>query len=65
MSKDQYQYACQVANDLRKNGKVVDVILTDKKLGDKFKYASKNAKQAIVLGEEEAKNQKYQIKDLF
>ena len=65
MSKDQYQYAYQIANDLRKNGKVVDVILTDKKLGDKFKYASKNAKQAIVLGEEEAKNQKYQIKDLF
>ena len=65
MSKDQYQYAYQIANDLRKNGKVIDVILTDKKLGDKFKYASKNAKQAIVLGEEEAKNQKYQIKDLF
>ena len=65
LSTNEYNYAHQVADELREQGKSVDIIFTDKKLGDKFKYASKIAKQAIVIGEEEAKTKKYEVKDLF
>ncbi len=54
----------QLANQLRANGKSVDVILTDKKLGDKMKYAGKVANFAVIIGEDEAKSGNYTIKDL-
>lgn len=65
LSPNEYNYAHQVASELRQQGQSVDIIFTDKKLGDKFKYASKIARQAIVLGEKEVELQKYEIKDLF
>ncbi len=65
LSPNEYNYAHQVASELRQQGQSVDIIFTDKKLGDKFKYASKIARQAIALGEQEAETHKYQIKDLF
>ena len=36
--------------------------ITDKKLGDKLTYASKIAKNAIVIGENEAKTHSYKAK---
>lgn len=53
-----------LAQKLRTQDYNVDVILTDKKLGDKMKYASKVAKFVIIVGEEEAKTQTYTIKNL-
>lgn len=54
----------KLASKLRKDGYSVDVILTDKKLGDKLKYASKIAKSVVVIGEDEAKNNQFMIKNL-
>lgn len=44
----------EVAQKLRKQGATVDIVWGAKKLGDKFKYASKVAEKAIVIGEMEA-----------
>lgn len=56
--------AAKLAESLRREGKTVDVVLTEKKLGDKLKYAAKVAQFAIVVGEEEAKSGEYQMKNL-
>ncbi len=65
MNAQVFATAEQLANRLRKQGEVVDVVLTDKKLGDKLKYASKVATKAIVVGEDEAATQKFTVKDLL
>ncbi len=54
----------ELANDLRKTEQKVDVIVSDKKLGDRLKYASKIANFATVIGENEAKSRKYELKNL-
>jgi len=64
VTENERQLALETAQKFRAEGKVVDVILTDKKLGDKLNYASKFAKNSIVLGEEEAKTGNYEIKEL-
>jgi len=53
-----------LANNLRADGKKVDVVMTEKKLGDKLKYAAKIANFATVIGEDEIKTQKYELKNL-
>ena len=55
-------YALAIASGLRSEGKTATVVYGDKKLGDKMKYASKIAKSAIVIGENEVKSGKYEIK---
>src|SRR5574344_692288 len=52
--------------DIRRNGynEKVDVIMSDKKLGDKIKYASKLTRYAAILGEEEVRLGKVNIKNL-
>lgn len=55
--------AMQLADELRQKGYSVDVILVDKKLGDKMKYASKIASCGVVIGEEEARSGNYKVKD--
>ena len=37
----------------------------DKKLGDKMKYASKIAKNAIVIGDAEVASKKYRVKEFI
>lgn len=54
----------KLAEKLRQDGETVDVVLTEKKLGDKMKYAARVAKYAIVVGEEEARSGEYQMKEL-
>ena len=38
--------------------------MTDKRLGDKMKYAAKVADSAIVIGEDEVRSGKFMVKDL-
>lgn len=57
-------FANQLATTWRTAGKTVDIVLSDKKLGDKFKYASKLAKYAAVIGENEVNSRSVQVKDL-
>lgn len=56
-------YAVEMAEKLLKEGKVVTVVASNKKLGDKLKYAAAIAKQGIVIGEAEAKSGKYELRD--
>ena len=53
VSEHEYDEALNVANKLREKGYNTTTVLTDKKLGDKLAYASKIAKNGIVIGEEE------------
>ena len=60
----EYLTAETVAEKLRKEYYKVDVVLTDKKLGDKIKYASKVAQYMIIIGEDEVRTQKFSAKNL-
>ena len=62
ISENENQYALRVAKEMREKGLSVTVVATDKKLGDKMKYASKIAKAAIVIGENEVAAGTYEIK---
>lgn len=64
LSQNEYAMAARVAEQLRCEGKSVDVVLTDKKLGDKLKYASQVAKFAGVIGEDEARRGTLNLRDL-
>ncbi len=56
-------YAMEVAAKMRGDGKITTVIASDKKLGDKLKYAAAIAKQGVVLGETEVTSGKYEVRD--
>lgn len=57
------QAAYTLASALRAQGKIVDVVLTEKKLSDKLSFAAKIAKAGVVIGEDEVASSKYMIKD--
>ena len=63
ISENEFEEAMTVATKLRKNNKTATIIFTDKKLGDKLTYASKITKNAIVIGENEAKTHSYKAKN--
>ena len=56
-------FAEDVAATLRKDGKSVDVILTEKKLRDQLSYATKIASHVIVVGEDELESRTVKAKD--
>lgn len=56
ISQNEYSAAERIARKLRELGRSVDVVLTDKKLGDKMTYASKVAQFAAIIGENEIKS---------
>ena len=64
MSENEYDAAYNLTSNLRQQGKTADIILTDKKLGDKLNYASKIARYAVVVGEDEAASGNFTVKDL-
>ncbi len=64
ISANEYTTAEYAAAHLRREAARVDIVMTDKKLGDKIKYASKVAKYMIIVGEDEAKSGKFTIKNL-
>ena len=63
ISEKENAYALEVAGEMREKGSSATVVATDKKLGDKMKYASKIAKAAIVIGDAEVASHKYRIKE--
>ena len=63
ISDKENAYAMKVANEMREKGATATVVAGDKKLGDKMKYASKLAKNAIVIGDAEVASGKYRIKE--
>ncbi len=64
ISANEYAACARFASDLRAEGKTVDLVLTEKKLGDKLKYAGKVAQFAAVIGETEAESGHYKLRDL-
>ena len=64
ISENEYEASFELADKLREQGKTVDVDLSDRKLGDKFNRASKIAKYAIVIGNDEVLSQKFTAKNL-
>ena len=65
MGENTYEVAFKVANSLRNNGKAVVLETNKKSFGSMFKYASRNNfEYAIMIGEEELKENQVKIKDL-
>ncbi|MBR3318941.1 histidine--tRNA ligase [Candidatus Saccharibacteria bacterium] len=63
-SDTEIEMAHKVADELRENGKDADIVFSDKKLGDKIKYAGRTADYLVVIGENEVNTGKYQVKNL-
>ena len=63
ITENEVSYALKIAKDLRNNGDIVTVVVSDKKLGDKLKYAAAVAKRGVVLGESEVESGKYEIRE--
>ena len=62
---DSHKYALEVADELRLLGYRVDMCFDDVKLANMFKRAErKGAKLALIVGEEEIKNQQVIIKNM-
>lgn len=63
ISANEYDFAFQVAANLRQHGHSATVVLTDKKLSSKLTYAAKIAKNGIVIGESEVASDSLKVKD--
>ena len=63
MSADEYPAAFRLAEKINRDGESCDVILTDKRLGDKMTLAAKIAKYGIVIGEREVAERKVKVKN--
>jgi len=63
ITEHEFIAANRLAENLRQHEYKVDIILTDKKLGDKMKYASRVANYGIVVGEEEVTADSYSVKN--
>lgn len=63
-SEAEFAMAEELAEKLRNDGKKVDIVMTNKRLGDKMKYAAKVADFAVVIGEDEVKSGKFMMKNL-
>ena len=63
VSENEFSEAMKVATKLRANQHTVAIVFTDKKLGDKLSYASKIAKNGIVIGENEVKTNSFKSKN--
>ena len=65
IGEESQEYALNVANEIRMLGYSVDMCFDNVKLGNMFKRAEKkNAKLAIIVGEEEIKNNKVIVKNM-
>ena len=64
ISEQEFAAASKLAADLQKNS-TVTVVYTDKKLGDKLTYATKLAKNAIIVGDEETRTNKFRVKNFL
>ncbi|MBQ3468169.1 histidine--tRNA ligase [Candidatus Saccharibacteria bacterium] len=63
MSENEYATASRLAEELISSGHSADIILTDKKLGDKLSHAAKIAASGVVIGEREVAEQKAKCKN--
>ena len=64
MAPELYRAAAKVSEQLRAQGRSVDLVLSGKRLGDQLRYAAKVAEFALVVGENEVKSGKFGLKNL-
>lgn len=64
ISEAEVGFALELAERKRAEGAIVDVVMLEKKMGDKLKYAAKIAKKAIIIGENEVKSGKFEVREL-
>ena len=64
MAPELYREAAKVAEQLRAQGRSVDLVLSGKRLGDQLRYAAKVAEFALVVGKNEVKSGKFGLKNL-
>ena len=63
VSEHEYDESMNVAGKLRNKGHSVTIVFMDKKLGDKLTYASKLAKNGIIIGTEEVETKTLKSKN--
>lgn len=63
VGREQIPFCFKLAETERAKGKTVDLVLLDKKLGDKLKYAAKVAKFGMVVGETEVETGNLTLKN--
>lgn len=63
VSEHEFDESMNVAKKLRDKGHSTTIVFTDKKLGDKLTYASKLAKNGIVIGENEVNSETLEAKN--
>lgn len=63
ITENEFEFAMQAAAKLRTAGYTVDINFQDRKLGDKLTYASKLAKNGVVIGESEVASGGLKAKD--
>ena len=64
LSENEFKFTMQVADQLRKQGKTIDIDFDTRKLGARMNRASKIAEGAIVIGDNEAASGTLELKDL-
>ena len=64
ITANEFEASFTLADQLREQGKTVDIDLSDRKLGDKFNRAGKIADFAVVIGNDEVISRKFIAKDL-
>lgn len=64
LSENEFKFTMQVADQLRKQGKTIDIDFDTRKLGARMNRASKIAESAIVIGDNEAASGALELKDL-
>ncbi len=63
-SDAEVEMAYRVAEKFRGRGKEVDIVFSDKKLGDKIKFAGKTADYLVVIGDNEVGTGAFKVKNL-
>ena len=63
ITDNETKYAVEVARELRESGASVTVVAGKKRLSDKLKYAASVARKGVVIGETEAREHKYEVKE--
>ena len=64
ISANEHEASFELADQLREQGKLVDIDLSERKLGDRFNRASKISDYAIVIGNDEIISGQYKAKNL-
>ena len=64
VTEAQTEFCFELAKKLRENGTSVDVVFSEKKLGERIRHAAMTSKEVAVIGETEEKSGTFEAKNL-